>query len=394
MCTDSCADFVCQDPRVIPGGLPKTFRTSHFYRIYPTKTQLEKLNKMFGCTRFVYNYYLNWRKSEYKNGRNIWYKDCSNDLKNLIAEYPWLKEVPSRILRAAIKDLDYSFQNFFNSVKGDGSKFHGYPKPRSKDAGNESFRLDSIDAPNEKTKRIKVPYVGDIKYRGKQVTFHGMLSCSVFKKQSGEVYVSYLLIDQDFDMYPLTGENVGVDVGVHTLATLSNGEKYCARKDSKQEKDRIKKMYRDLKRKQNGSENYKKQKMRIAKLAEKLHSKHVDSVHKVTNDIVKKYDNIAIENLNYYVLGKSQYIGQQNKRSGMGLALSQLKYKAMRRGKKILPVGRYFPSSQICSACGYVNKDAKKLAVRSWVCPECSTKHDRDVNAAKNILSEGMKSLS
>lgn len=389
-----CADFVCEDPRIIPGQLPKTFKTVHFYRLYPTETQLTKLNKMFGCSRFVYNYYLTWRRSEYKNGRNVWYKDCSNDLKNLIEKNPWLKEVPSRILRAAIKDLDYSFRNFFESVKGEGARFHGYPKPRSKDVGNESFRLDSIDAPNEQTGRVKVPYVGDIKYRGRRVTFHGIQSCSIFKTQSGKVYVSYLLIDQDFDMYPLSGKNVGIDVGVHTLITTSDGDRYYAHKKSKQEKSRLSKMYRDLCRKTKGSENYEKQRLKIAKYLEKIESRRIDSVHKATNDIVKKYDNIAIENLNYHALSTAKYISQHNKRSGMGLAINQLKYKSARRGKNTVAVGRYFPSSQICSACGYVNKDAKKLTVRSWVCPECSTKHDRDINAAKNILSEGMRSLS
>ena len=152
-------------------------------------------------------------------------------------------------------------------------------------------------------------------------------------------------------------------------------------------------MYRDLCRKTKGSENYEKQRLKIAKYLEKIESRRIDSVHKATNDIVKKYDNIAIENLNYHALSTAKYIGQHNKRSGMGLAINQLKYKSARRGKNTIAIDRYFPSSQICSACGYVNKDAKKLTVRSWVCPECSTKHDRDINAAKNILSEGMRSL-
>lgn len=358
------------------------------YRIYPNKTQEVLIQKTFGCVRFVYNYYLNKRIEVYKNdGKTLTYCDCSKDLTNLKKELEWLKEPDKDSLQKSLKDLDEAYKNFFR-------KGIGFPKFKSKKNHRRSYRTsctnNNIRIENN---RIKLPKLGWVKYRDKQMPQGKILNATISQEPSGKYYCSLCCTDVQIKQLPKTNNQVGIDLGIKEFAITSNGVKYNNPKYLKQSLNKLASLQRSLSRKTRGGKNWNKARIKVARQYERITNQRRDFLQKLTTELIQENDVICLEDLNVSAM-------MQNNKKDMARNISdvswydfgrQLQYKANWHGRKIIKIDRYYASSQICNCCGYKNISTKDLSVRSWTCPKCNTEHDRDINSAINILNEGLK---
>ena len=360
------------------------------YRIYPNKKQQELIQKTFGCVRFVYNYYLNKRKEMYENDKTTFtYNMCSKDLTSLKKDLEWLKEVDSVGLQSSLKDLDYAYQKFFK-------EHAGYPKFKSKKNRYKSYKTKNtnncLDFIN---KHIKIPKLGLVKVRDKQIPQGRILNATISQEPNGHYYCSLCCTDVEFEQYPKTNKNVGIDLGICDFAILSNGIKIENPQFYEQSEKKLAKLQRELSRKTIGSSRWEKTRLKVAKLQKHIANQRNDFLQKLTTIIVSNYDVIAIEDLNVKEM-KETDSKIRNKRVG-DVSWSEfrrmLTYKSQWYGKELSVIDRYYPSSQICHVCGY--RDGKKSEdIRSWICPHCHSELDRDINAAINILNEGLRLLN
>lgn len=364
------------------------------YRIYPNKKQQELIQKTYGCTRFVYNYYLNKRKEMYENDKTTFtYNMCSKDLTNLKKEFEWLKEPDKYSLQNALKDLDVSYQKLF--------KEHiGYPKFKSKKNRYKSYRTSYTKTSAGGNimfinKHIKLPKLGLVKVRDKQIPQGRILNATISQEPNGHYYCSLCCTDIEFEQSPKTNKNVGIDLGICDFAILSDGIKIENPQFYEQSEKKLARLQRELSRKTIGSARWEKARLRVAKLQKHIANQRNDFLQKLTTIIVSNYDVIAIEDLNVKEM-KETDSKIRNKRVG-DVSWSEfrrmLTYKSQWYGKDLSIIDRYYPSSQMCHVCGY--RDGKKSEdIRNWICPHCHSELDRDINAAINILNEGLRLLS
>ena len=360
------------------------------YRIYPNKKQQELIQKTFGCTRFVYNYYLNKRKEMYENDRTTFtYNMCSKDLTSLKKDLEWLKEVDSVGLQSSLKDLDYAYQKFFK-------EHTGYPKFKSKKNRYKSYKTKNtnncLDFIN---KHIKLPKLGLVKVRDKQIPQGRILNATISQEPNGHYYCSLCCTDIEFQQYPKTNKNVGIDLGIYDFAILSDRIKIENPQFYEQSEKKLAKLQRELSRKTIGSNRWNKARIKVAKLQKHIANQRNDFLQKLTTTIVSNYDVIAIEDLDVKSM-KETDSKTRNKRVG-DVSWSEfrrmLTYKSQWYGKELSVIDRYYPSSQICHVCGH--RDGKKSEdIRNWTCPNCNSELDRDINAAINILNEGLRLLN
>lgn len=345
--------------------------------------------KTFGCCRFVYNHYLAERKTAWETEKcNISSFDCMRDLTQLKKreEFAFLNEVAAMAMVQSLRDLDRAYANFFRGIKkGQGI---GHPKFKSKH-GRQSYRVCGSGV-YLSDKYVQLPKVGLVKCRVSKEVKGRVLSITVIRNPSGKYFISVCCACDPEKYLPKTGKSVGVDLGSHDIAVLSNGVKYENPKFLYKSNRKIKRLQKQLSRKQNGSNNRKKAKIKLAKAHEHIANQRLDYIHKMTTDIVRSYDDICIEDLDVKEMQKNHYTAKATIEVSFYEIRRQLEYKCAWYGKSLHIIDRYFPSSQLCSACGYKNEDVKDLAVREWTCPNCWTPHDRDVNAAVNILHEGL----
>lgn len=360
------------------------------YRIYPNKKQQELIQKTFGCVRFVYNYYLKKRKGIYENDKvTFTYNMCSKDLTNLKKQYEWLKEPDKDSLQKSLKDLEMAYQKFFK-------EHTGYPKFKSKKNGYKSYRTSCTNNNIRfENKHIKLPKLGLVKIRDKQIPQGRILSATVSQESNGHFYCSLCCTDIEFEQYPKTNSNIGIDLGICNFAILSNGEKIKNPQFFEQSEKKLVKLQRELSRKTIGSSNWNKARMKVAKLQKHIANQRNDFLQKLTTNIIRTYDVISIEDLDVKAM-KETNNSTRNKRVGdvsWSEFRRQLTYKSQWYGKELSVVDRYYPSSQICHICGH--GDSKKSEdIRKWTCSNCNSELDRDVNAAINILNEGLRLLN
>ena len=360
------------------------------YRIYPNKKQQELIQRTFGCVRFVYNYYLNKRKEMYENDKTTFtYNMCSKDLTNLKKQYEWLKEPDKDSLQKSLKDLDASYQKFFK-------EHTGYPKFKSKKNRYKSYRTsytnNNIRLEN---KHIRLPKLGLVKIRDKQIPQCRILNATISQEPNGHYYCSLCCTDVEFKQLPKTNKNVGIDLGICDFAILSDGIKIENPQFYEQSEKKLAKLQRKLSRKTIGSTRWEKARLKVAKLQKHIANQRNDFLQKLTTIIVSNYDVIAIEDLNVKEM-KETDSKIRNKHVG-DVSWSEfrrmLTYKSQWYVKELSVIDRYYPSSQICHCCGH--RDSKKSEdIRSWICPNCHSELDRDINAAINILNEGLRLLS
>lgn len=360
------------------------------YRIYPNKRQQELIQKTFGCVRFVYNYFLDLKTNKYKNGqKSLSYNDMSNLLTQLKQENDWLKEPDKDSLQKSLKNLDMAYQKFFK-------EHAGYPKFKSKKDRYKSYRTSCTNNNIRfEHRHIKLPKIGLVKIRDKQVSQGRILNATISQEPNGHYYCSLCCTDVKMPQYQKTNINVGIDLGIANFAIFSDGNKIENPKFYEKSEKKLAQLQRGLSRKTIGGANWNKARIKIAKLQKHISNQRNDFLQKLTTNIIRTYDAICIEDLDVKSL-KETNNSNRNKRVGdvsWSEFRRQLTYKSNWYSKVVSVVDRYFPSSQICHVCG--QRDGKKSEdIRNWICPHCDTELDRDINAAINILNEGLRLLN
>lgn len=364
------------------------------FRLYPDNNQKVLLNKSFGCARFVYNYYL----SKIKENGFIKAYDNIKNLPKLQEEYPFLKEVDSTILRKEIFHLEDNLKRYYNNKEFGFPKFKGkhcknsfqtsavYSKYKNKEYCN--IELDLIN------KEIKLPKLKKVKIRGyrnlTKITGR-IINASIIREGNGKYYIS-VLYDIGKEQEKVNAITiVGIDVGIKKQITLSDGKEYENNKYIEKYEKRIKRMQRELSRKEKGSNNYYKCKKKINVLYTKLKNARKYYIHKITKEITDRYDIIACEGLKVKEMIEKKVISKQILDATFREIIKQIKYKCEEKGKYYYEINEYYASSQICSRCESKDRKYKDLSKREYWCSICKNEIDRDINASINIMYEGMK---
>ena len=369
------------------------------FRLYPTTNQIELIHKTFGCTRVVYNHYLEKQKALYDEGKDsLSCFDMIKDLKNFQVERPYLKEVDSCSLRCSLFNLDDAFKRWY---KGQGE----YPKFKGKYNSKRSYRTNCISSTyKDKTyqsievdlKRhiIKLPKLKEVSikgYRDLEYLPGRIINATIEQASTLKYYVSVLVEEDDVYTKLKPRKIIGIDLGIKDIVITSDNVKIGNPRLIEKYEKRIKRCARELSRRVKGSNNYNKTKKKLAVLHQKLKNARRYFIHQITKKLVIENDIIVTESLKLKDMIEEKRLSKQLTNVSLGELCRVLEYKAKIYGKKYIKIDSYYPSSQECSRCGYKNEKVKDLSVRSWICPECGSYHDRDYNASYNIMFEGLK---
>lgn len=351
------------------------------FRCYPTDEQAQELARTFGCVRYVYNWGLEQRTKAFQRGERMNYAQSSAALTELKrqSETVWLNEVSSVPVQQSLRHLQTAFRNFFEQRTG-------YPAFKRKDGKQTAEYTRSAFRFETGNQRLLLAKLGRLKVKWSRHIPVDPTTVTVIRKPSGKYFVS-LVVDVQPAPLPETGESVGIDFGVSRLATLSNGERIANPKHLNRYQRRMKRQQQALARKQKGSNRYRRQKQRVAKLHEKIADSRKDTAAKLAWNLVTRFDTICVEDLNLRGMVKNHSLARSLSDAGIGMAIRVIETKAAMHGKTVVKIDRWFPSSKMCSACGTLQAHMP-LSVRQWTC-DCGAVHDRDENAARNILAVG-----
>lgn len=360
----------------------KTFK----YRCHPTEEQQVLLAKHFGSKRFIYNYFLNERKSLYlKNKETVNYYDNARSLTSLkkYEQYEWLNEINSQTLQAALRDLDTAYNRFFR-------KQARFPRFKSKH-NKQSFRvLQNVRYSNCK---LRIPkFKQPIKVNEDRPLTGKILFATLSKKPSGKYFVS-ITVETEHVPYKKTDKQVGIDLGIKDLAICSDGIKYSNIKTTYKHKNKLTYEQRQLSKKNKGSNSRWRQRVKVARVHERISNIRHNHLHQTSSSIVRENQTICMESLSVVNMMKNHCLAKSIADVSWGELLRQIKYKSEWNERTLIQIDKFFPSSKTCNKCKFI-KDDLTLKDRKWVCPSCSVELDRDINAAENILEQGLKIYS
>ena len=375
----------------------ETVNKAYNFRIIPSKSQEELINKNIGCVRFVFNHFL----AQSKEGKYLSYSKFSKMLPQLKEENPWLREADSISLQQSLKDLDGAFNRFFKGLSG-------FPKFKFKKKSKRSFRTQyfkrksGVESIEIKINKIKLPKLGWIKFKKSREVKGKIQNVTIRKSKAGKYYISVCVEtdkktikkefnEQNKNQLKETKKEIGVDLGLKDFLITSDGEKIKNPRIAKKYEKKIAKLNRKLAKKEIGSNNWKKIKNKLAKAHEKIANIRKDFLHKLSTKLICENQTIVVESLKVKNMLKNSRLAKSISDVSWSKFVEFLTYKAKLYDRRLIKIDTFFPSSQLCNKCGYQNKKVKDLGIRKWKCPKCQKIHDRDINASKNILKEGLR---
>lgn len=369
-------------------------------RIYPNKEQEVNINKTLGCYRFVYNHLLDLKNKTYEESKiSLGLNELSKYFHSTLLKderYSWLKEQNTKVMKQSIRQLMTSFKNFYEGK--------GYPKFKSKkDNCSAHYDNQAISKTNKfETKHITLTKdLKNLKFKCSNLQFSriqkykdNIRSATLMKTKSGKYFLSILFMmdENEYQRFNHTNLKVGIDLGVKDFVITSDGEVFENKHFFKKSEKTIKRLQKQLSKKVRGSKNREKTRIKLAKVYEHQTNQRTHYIHEITNSLLRTYDYIFMEDLNVHGMLKNHKLAKSIQELGLFNFKSILKDKALMNNKLVIEVDRFFPSSKTCSKCGYIYKNLT-LSEREWLCPVCETHHNRDHNAAVNILNEGLRIL-
>jgi len=352
--------------------------------MYPNQEQQTQIQKSFGCARFVFNHFLGKRIDLYeKLKESLSYGKCSSLLTELKTEKEWLSEVDKFALQNSLKDLDISYQKFFK-------EHSGFPKFKSKRENRKSYRTNFTNNNIEiKDSKIKLPKLKWINFAKSREINGRILNVTVSQNPSGKYFISVCFEIEVFEL-PKLNNSIGLDLGITHFSIDSKGNKVENPKHLRKSEKKLKKLQRSLSRKKKGSKNRNKARIKVAILHEKITNQRNDFLHKLSTELIRENQTICLEDLKVKNMVKNHKLAKSISDASWSKFTTMLDYKAKWNGREVKYIGTFYPSSKICSCCGF-KSESMGLEIRNWTCNNCEEIHDRDINAAINILNEGLR---
>ncbi|MEH1970110.1 IS200/IS605 family element RNA-guided endonuclease TnpB [Nostoc sp.] len=373
-------------------SIQKAFKVT----LIPTHNQEVLINKTIGCARYVYNRFLALKKELYASeGKTLNYNTCSQQLTILKKEIEWLKEVDKFALQNSLRNLETAYKNFFDDLKKiKGKKGVGFPKFKKKHGCKQSYKTNLTNGNIQIIENcLKLPKVGWVRFHKSQYITGKLVNVTISRTPSGK-YIASILCEAEIDKYPQVTQNIGLDLGLKSYLTTSNGETVDNPKYYRTQKRKLRKAHKKLSRSVKGSSNRVKAKIKLARTYERITNLRDDFLHKLSTRLIKENSIICIEDLRVANMVKNHRLALSISDASWSKFVTMLEYKALWHDRIVQKVGTFYPSSQTCNYCGFINPLVKDLKLREWSCPSCDNYNLRDVNASLNILSEGLRILT